>query len=130
MIITSRKKRKSRKLVLDMLKYLKGTGIPCNVTLYYRDEDLQISKKRGIHINLNKIPKHIIKGKDNYHLKIRVDGIHSFFLNSYYFGSYNPIVNKLYIKELEQLMNDSYGEEIINYKRWTRLNDILSEPDE
>jgi hypothetical protein len=112
-----------------MLDYLKGTGIPCNVTLYYRDEDLQISKKRGVHINLNKIPRHIIKGKDNYHLRIRVIGINRFLLENFYFGNYNPIGNENYIKQVEQLMNDNFGEEIINYKRWTRLNDILNEPD-
>lgn len=110
-----------------LLNYLKGTGIPCNVTLYHRDEELEILKKRGVHINLNKIPRHIIKGKDNYHLNIRVDGITSFFLKYYYFGSYNPVINKMYIEELERLMNDKYGERIINNKRWTRLDDILSD---
>ena len=129
-MLTSRKKRKSRKLVLYLLNYLKGTGIPCNVTLYYRDEDLQISKKRGVHINLNKIPRHIIKGKDNYHLNIRVDGLNSFFLKSYYFGSYNPVINKIYIEELEKEMNNKYWEEITNHQRKTKLKDILNSPDE
>jgi hypothetical protein len=128
MMLTSRKKRKSRKLVLYLLNYLKGTGIPCNVTLYYRDEDLQISKKRGVHINLNKIPRHIIKGKDNYHLRIKVDGLNSFFLKSFYFGSYNPVINKMYIEELEKEMTDKYGEYITNHKRDHRLKDILSDP--
>jgi hypothetical protein len=110
-----------------MLNYLKGMGVPCNVTLYYRDEDLQISKTRGVHINLNKIPRHIIKGKDNYHLKIRVDGLNSFFLENCYFGSYNPIGNKKYIEELEKEMNNKYWEDMTNHKRKTRLDDILSD---
>ena len=110
-----------------MLNYLKGTGIPCNVTLYYRDEDLQISKKRGVHINLYKIPRHIIKGKDNYHLIIRVDGIKSFFLDNYYIGNFNPVGNKMYIEKLEERMNERFGEYMTNHKRKTRLDDILND---
>ncbi len=124
MTITSRKQRKGRIQVFSVLDYLKGTGVPCNITLYCRDEDCEQTIGRGVHINLNKIPRKIIKGKTNYFLKVLVDNKDRY---RFYFYSYLPDLNKSTIYDIEKVMNNKYWESMTNHKRKTKLDDILSD---
>jgi len=116
--------RKSRKQVLSMLEYLNKIGITCNVTLYYLDEDLEFTRERGVHINLNKIPMDIIKGKRDYGVRVKLDG----FL-PHYFQSHHPFSNEYGRRGLEKSISVIYSEEeIINYNRKKVLDDILNDP--
>lgn len=107
---------------MSVLDYLKGTGLPCNVTLYYVDEDFDRTWDRGVHINLNKIPKDIIKGEKDYYIKVKVGDFHKFS-----FQSVRPFNNQSEFNYLERMLFQYYEEEMNNYKRWTRFNDILSD---
>ena len=122
MTITSRKRRELGKQVVSILDYLKETGLPCNVTLYYLDEELERTRERGVHINIDKIPMDIIKGQRNYSIKLSVKklpGIPSI-------KDYDP--NKMKFSSIQDCCNYIYGDYITNHKRKTRLDDILNDP--
>lgn len=116
--------RKSRKQVLSMLEYLRGTEVKCNVTLYYLDEDLEPTMERGVHINPNKIPTDIIKGKREYKIRVKLDC----FL-PYVFQSYHPFNNECERRGLENTITQYFftEEQTINHTRKTRLDDILDD---
>ena len=114
--------RKSRKQVLSMLQFLKG--IPCNVTLYYLDEDLERTRERGVHLNPNTIPLDIINGKRDYEIKVKLDGFLPF-----NFKSYRPVDNEYEFSSLEKTISQYSDEDIVkNNIRWRRLDDILNDP--
>jgi len=105
-----------------MLQFLKG--IPCNVTLYYLDEDLKRTRERGVRINPNKIPLDIIKGKRDYGIKVKLECFLPF-----NFQSYRPVDNEYEFSGLEKTISQYYDEDIVkNNIRWRRLDDILSDP--
>ncbi|MGA3012449.1 MAG: hypothetical protein ABSD71_00295 [Bacteroidales bacterium] len=115
--------RKSKKQILSLFEYLKESGVTCEVDLYYLDEDFKPNGRKGVHIDLNKIPMNIINGEENYILSIIIHDTYSFVLENH-----RPQSNGITINQIELLMDECYGEEIINYKRLTRLNDILNDP--
>jgi len=119
--------KESLEEVLYVLDYLKGTGVPCDITLYYQDKNF-VRTKRGVHINLDKIPMDIIKGDRNYLLMIMINESHGGFVIENHPSILQFSQNKWFIEYLEETMNDNYGEEIINHQRWTRLDDILNDP--
>jgi hypothetical protein len=116
-----RRNRKGIDEILSVLDDLKGTGIPCEITLYYLGEEFNRTKNRGIPINLNRIPLNIIKGDNDYSLWVTVD-TETFIIVTHKLSS-NESITDLY-----QLINDKYGESMINHQRSTKLKDILSDP--
>ncbi len=117
--------KKSGTQVLTVLDYLKETGVPCKVTLYYPDETYTRDFRRGFRIDLNQYPKKIvtdiISSCRKYDLIIKV-GKHKFYIQN------NTIrMNELEIEHLERLMKK---ESMINQKRWSKLNDILNDPNQ
>jgi hypothetical protein len=117
-----RKDWKSRKQILSVLDDLKGTSIPCEITLYYLGEEFNRTENRGIPIDLNRIPMGIIKGDNDYSLWVTVD------TETFILGTQKLSSNERTIPDFYQLINDKYGEYMINYKRKTRLKKILSDP--
>jgi len=107
---------------LSILDYLKESGVPCKVTLNFLDENSEPIKKRGLPINLNKIPMGIIDSEINYTISIR------FGYNRIPFYSYNPTQNQLFTNYIEEFFKSRYNEYMINEKRWNRLDDILNDP--
>jgi hypothetical protein len=109
--------------ILMMLFGLYTTGIPCNVTLYFQDNEFNRVGK-GIHVNLDQLPIDILVGRKNYVLKIRVNGY------NYFVESRNPERDPS-ISTLLDILDDSISkmeETFVNEDRKTKLDDILNDP--
>lgn len=110
---------------LQISKILIGlyeTGTPCNVTLYFQDNEFN-RIGRGIHIDHDRLPLHILLGRRNYVLKIRVNG------HNYFMESRNPLRDPS-ISFLYRTMTDTLSkmkETFINKDRKQKLDDILDD---
>lgn len=108
--------------IFMMLYGLYRTGIPCNVTLYYQDNEFNRVGK-GIHVNLDQLPLHILRGQRNYVLKVRVNG------HNYFVESRNPNRDPS-ISTLVNILDDSISkmeETFVNESRKRKLDNILDD---
>lgn len=108
--------------IVMVLYGLYKTGIPCNVTLYYQDNEFN-RVGRGIHIDINKVPIDFLIGRRNFVLKIRVNGY------NYFVESRNPNRDPS-ISTLLDILDDSMSkleENFVNEDRKTKLDYILDD---
>jgi hypothetical protein len=121
-MLENRKMKKCQKQILSLLDDIYKSGLPCEVDLYYLNENRQPSGRNPVHIPLDDIPIEILKEKDNYVLSVILYDLHALLLDSY-----NSKRNELTRNYIKDLMDNEYYEEIINYQRGEKLKDILND---
>jgi len=109
------------KQVLYVLNILKKSDVPCNLTLYYKDEKFN-QVGRGVHITLDKIPMDTINGDNNFLIKVRLG------YSCFPFTNYESSLNEYEMLYFEHTLIHKFPEHIKNWKRKDTLDYILSDP--